>query len=50
MVWLEMGNERLPSGQAPVGQYTSNAGNTYDIYTKSDNYVAYRRQCESRLL
>ncbi len=45
MVWLEMGNERLPSGQPPVAQYTSNAGQTYDIYTKSDrNYIAYVAQ------
>lgn len=44
MVWLEMGNERLPSGQPPVAQYTSSAGLTYDVYTKSDNYVAYVAQ------
>jgi len=44
MVWLEMGNERLPSGQPPVGQFTSGAGQTYDVYTKSDNYVAYVAQ------
>lgn len=44
MVWLEMGNERLPSGQPPVAQYTSGTGQTYDVYTKSDNYVAYVAQ------
>lgn len=44
MVWLEMGNERLPSGQPPVATYTSPGGHTYDVYTKSDNYVAYVAQ------
>jgi len=44
MVWLEKGNERLPSGQPPVAQYTSSTGLTYDVYTKSNNYVAYVAQ------
>jgi len=44
MVWLEKGNERLPSGQPPVALYTSSTGLTYDVYTKSNNYVAYVAQ------
>lgn len=44
MVWLESGAERLPSGQPPIAQFTSSAGQTYDVYTKSDNYVAYLAQ------
>ena len=44
MVWFETGNERLPSGQPPVGTYTDSAGRIYDIYTKpnqDDGYIAY---------
>ncbi len=43
MVWLEVGNERLPSGSAPQYVYTNTAGEQYDVYTKagSDNYLAY---------
>ena len=44
MVWLEAGNERLPSGEPPVAQFTSGNGQTYDVYTKSNNYVAYVAQ------
>ncbi len=44
MVWLESGAERLPSGQPPIAQFTSSAGQTYDVYTKSNNYVAYLAQ------
>ena len=44
MVWLEMGNERLPSGQPPVARYTGEDGQVYNVYTKSDNYVAYVAQ------
>ena len=43
MVWLEVGNERLPSGSAPQFVYTNTAGDQYDVYTKpgNDKYVAY---------
>ena len=44
MVWLEVGNERLPSGSPPVGTYTDSFGRVYDIYSKpnsNDGYVAY---------
>ncbi|OED42452.1 hypothetical protein AB833_07415 [Chromatiales bacterium (ex Bugula neritina AB1)] len=43
MVWLEVGNERLPSGSAPEFTYTSRSGELYDVYTKpgAGNYLAY---------
>ncbi len=43
MVWLEVGNERLPSGSAPLTVFTNAAGQTFDVYTKPDNdqYIAY---------
>lgn len=43
MVWLEVGNERLPSGSAPQYQFTSSTGGIYDVYTKpgTDKYIAY---------
>lgn len=46
MVWLETGNERLPSGSAPVAVFTNAAGQAYDIYTKSgnDQYIAFVAQ------
>ena len=44
MVWLETGNERLPSGDAPIAQFTSTSGQTYDVYTKASGYVAYVAQ------
>lgn len=46
MVWLEVGNERLPSGSAPAHTFTNSAGQIYDVYTKpgNDKYVAYVAQ------
>ena len=46
MVWLEVGNERFPSGSAPAHTFTSTAGHTYDVYTKpgNDQYLAYVAQ------
>jgi len=48
MVWLESGAKRLPSGQPPTAQFTTTAGQTYDVYTKDDNYVAYLTQNPTR--
>ena len=46
MVWLEVGNERLPSGSAPQAVFTNAAGQTFDIYTKpgNDQYIAFVAQ------
>ena len=44
MVWLQHGNERLPSGSPPVALYTDNAGREYDVYVKipaDPGYIAY---------
>ncbi len=47
MVWLERGNERLPSGSPPVAVYTDNENRNYDVYVKGDadpGYIAYVAQ------
>ena len=47
MVWLEHGNERLPSGSPPVSVFTDSAGRHYDIYVKGaadPGYIAYVAQ------
>jgi hypothetical protein len=44
MVWLQKGNERRPSGDAPRGTYTDKNGNVFDVYTKpnqNDSYIGY---------
>ena len=47
MVWVEHGNERLPSGSPPVSVFTDSAGRLYDIYVKGADdpgYIAYVAQ------
>ncbi len=47
MVWLERGNERLPSGSPPVAVYTDSENRKYDVYVKGDadpGYIAYVAQ------
>ncbi len=44
MVWLDTGNERLPSGSPPVASYTDSSGRLYDVYVKGQadsGYIAY---------
>ena len=44
MVWLDTGNERLPSGSPPVATYTDSSGRLYDVYVKGQadpGYIAY---------
>lgn len=48
MVWLEHGNERLPTGGAPVSVYTDSHGSKFDVYVKGDDYIAYVAQNEVR--
>jgi len=46
MVWLKAG-QRKPSGDAPIGTFTSSDGKVFDIYTKlnsNPNYIAYVAQ------
>jgi len=43
MVWLKAG-QRKPSGNAPLGTFTTSDGEVFDIYTKlnsNPNYIAY---------
>lgn len=51
MVWLEHGDERLPSGSPPAAVYTDSAGRLFDVYVKGQadpGYIAYVAQDEVR--
>lgn len=51
MVWLEHGDERLPSGSPPASVFTDSAGRLYDVYVKGQadpGYIAYVAQNEVR--
>ncbi len=49
MVWLEHGDERLPSGSPPASVYTDSQGRLFDVYVKGQadsGYIAYVAQTE----
>ena len=51
MVWLEHGDERLPSGSPPAAVYTDSTGRLFDVYVKGQadpSYIAYVAQDEVR--
>lgn len=51
MVWLEHGDERLPSGSPPAAVYTDSEGRLFDVYVKGQadpGYIAYVAQDEVR--